>query len=184
MKKVLLGVLISAFIMSCNDEKKEAATPETGMAAPPEKAGDELLPMSEADAAKASMSAFTKKDVDGLTANYDDNIRSYQSGGDSLIGKQAVKDYWTGRMKIIDSLEYSDIIVLPIKVVNSQSQYHTPGKWALTWAFVHVKYINGKKLNFWSHTDSHYNDAGKVDIIISYIDRAPLNEATKGIKMK
>jgi hypothetical protein len=184
MKKVLLGVMLSAFIMACNNEKKEeAATPDTGMAAPPEKkAGDELLPMSEADGAKASLAAFTKKDVDGMTSNYDDNAKFYWSGGDSLIGKQAIKDYYVGRTKLIDSINYSDIIVLPVKVANSQSPYHTIGKWVLVWAYAHVKYVNGKKLNFWFHNDYHYNDAGKVDVAIQYIDRAPLNEATKGIK--
>jgi hypothetical protein len=180
MKKILLGVFISAFIVSCNDEKKEeSAVPVDASAAI---AGDELLPMSEADGVKAGLTAFTKKDVDGMTSTYDDNVKYYWSGGDSLVGKQAVKDYWVGRTKLIDSIEYSDIIVLPVKVVNSQSPYHSPGKWVLSWFNVHVKYINGKKLNFWAHNDYHYNDAGKVDIAIQYIDRAPIMEATKGIK--
>lgn len=184
MKKILLGVFISAFIVSCNDEKKEESpAADSGTAAATEKmAGDELLPLSEADGVKAGLDAFTKKDVDGMTSNYDDNVKYYWSGGDSLIGKQAVKDYWTGRTKLIDSISYSDIIVLPVKVANPQSTRQAPGKWVLSWTFVHVKYVNGKKLNFWTHTDYHFNDAGKVDIAIQYIDRAPIMEATKGIK--
>ena len=184
MKKIFLGVLLSAFIMSCNDEKKDdEAKSDAGMTVTADKKnGDELLALSEGDGVKAGLEAFAKKDVDGMLANYDDNAKYFWSGGDSLIGKQAIKDYYVGRTKIIDSLNFSDIIVLPVKVANPQSSHQAPGKWVLAWSFVHVKYVNGKKINFWTHTDYHYNDAGKVDIAIQYIDRVPLMEATKGIK--
>jgi len=181
MKKILFGVFLSALIISCNNEKTEAPASTDAKATTPATAGDEILPMSEADGAKAAMAAFANKDVDAMSASYDDNIKYYWSGGDSLIGKQAVKDYYVGRTKIIDSISYSDQIALPIKVNVSQSVYHRTGKWVLLWSFVHVKYTNGKKLNFWTHNDYHYNDAGKVDIAIQYIDRAPLMEATKGL---
>jgi len=183
MKKILLGVLISAFIVSCNDEKKEEAVATESTAATPEKkAVDELLPLSEADGVKAAMSAFSKADVDGMISNYDDNIRYRWSNGDSLVGKQAVKDYYLGRWKIIDSLEFTDHVVLPVNVANSQTKYQLPGKWVLHWAFAHVKYKNGKKIDFWIHNDYHFNEAGKVDLAIQYIDRVPIMEATKGIK--
>ena len=35
---------------------------------------------------------------------------------------------------------------------------------------------------FWTHADYHYNDAGKVDVAIQYIDFHPIREATKGMK--
>ena len=115
-----------------------------------------------------------------MSAAYDDNIRYYFSGGDSLIGKQAVKDYYTGRWKLIDSITYSEQIYLPIRINESQSpQYATPGKWILTWGFAHVKYKNNKRLNFWVHTDYYYNDAGKVATVVQYLDRHPIMEATK-----
>ena len=180
MKKILLGVFISAFIISCNNEKKDEQTPATP-AAEAAKTGDELLNLSEGDGIKNAMAAFSKGDIDGMTASYADNVRYLWSGGDSLIGKQAVKDYYTSRWKLIDSLNFSDHVVLPVKVNNVQTPYQAPGKWVLHWAFAHVKYKNGNKLNFWLHNDYHYNDAGKVDVAIQYIDRAPLNEATKSL---
>ncbi|HLF45517.1 MAG TPA: nuclear transport factor 2 family protein [Chitinophagaceae bacterium] len=181
MKKLLLGVFLSAFLFACNDEKAESTGTTDAATTTETKTGDELLALSDGDGVKSAMAAFSKGDVDGMTSNYDDNVRYLWSGGDSLIGKKAVQDYYNGRWKLIDSLDISDHIVLPVKVNVQQSPYHTLGKWVLHWGFVHVKYKNGKKLNFWIHNDYHYNDAGKVDIVIQYIDRHPLMEATKDL---
>ncbi len=184
MKKILLGVFISAFMISCSNEKKEdKAASNTGTTVGSEKKpASEMLDLSEGDAVKSSMTAFSKADIEGMTALYDDNVRFLWSSGDSLIGKQAVKDYYTGRWKLIDSLNFSEQIVLPVKVNEMQTATNpAPGKWVLHWGFVHVKYKNGKKLNFWVHNDYHYNDAGKVDVAIQYIDRHPIMEATKGL---
>lgn len=186
MKKLLFGVFISAFIISCNDEKKEekpAATEPTATSETKKPAATEILDLSEADGIKAGFAALAKGDVDAMTAGYDDNVRYLWSGGDSAIGKKAVMDYWNGRLKLIDSLNFSEVILLPIKINESQSpKYATVGKWVLAWNFSHVKYKNGKTLHFWVHTDYHYNDAGKVDAVVQYIDRAPINAATMGMK--
>ncbi len=182
MKKILLGVFISASMIACNDEKtegKSATTDAAATATVDSKTTDELLAVSEGDGVKSAMDAFANKDVDGMTAGYDDNIRYLWSGGDSLVGKQAVKDYYNGRWKLIDSLSFSDHVVLPIKVNNVQTPYQAPGKWVLHWAFAHVKYKNGKKLDFWVHNDYHFNDAGKIDVAIQYIDMHPIKEANK-----
>lgn len=185
MKKILLGMFLSAVLFACNNEKTES-TESTETTAPAvseteTNSGDVLLPLSEGDGVKNAMTAFSNADVAGMTSNYDDNVKYFWSGGDSLIGKKAVQDYYNGRWKLIDSLSFSDQIVLPVKVNVSQSPYHTLGKWVIHWAFVHVKYKNGKKINFWIHNDYHYNEAGKIDVAIQYIDRQPLIEATKGM---
>jgi len=184
MKKVFLGLLLSAFLLSCNNEKKTdttvdgATTDSTG-----KKAATELLELSEADGIKAGFAALSRGDVDGMTSTYDDTVRYFWSAEDSVISRQAVIDYWKGRWKLIDSLNFSETIVLPIRVNESQSpQYAPTGKWVLAWTFSHVKYKNGKTLHFWVHTDYHYNEAGKVDRVIQYIDRHPIMEATKGLK--
>ena len=183
MKKFLFGVLISAFFISCNDKAEEKTTSETSApTTETKKPATEILDLSEADGVKAGSVAFTKGDIDGMTANFDDNVKYYFSGGDSLDGKQKVKDYYTGRWKLIDSVIYSETVLLPIKINESQSpQYATLGKWVLTWNLVHVKYKNGKWLHFWIHTDYHYNDAGKVNTVVQYIDRHPIMQATKGM---
>ncbi len=182
MKKILLGVFLAAFLFACNNEKTESTGTTDATAATTEvQTGDEILPMSEADGVKTSFAAFSKGDIDGMTANYDENIRFYWSGGDSLIGKKAVHDYYTGRWNLIETLEFAQHVVLPVKVNVSQAPGHTTGKWVLHWGNVNVKYKNGKKISFWVHNDYHYNDAGKIDVSIQYIDRQPLLEATKGM---
>lgn len=184
MKKIFLALTLAAFLFACNNEKKEdkaSTDATTGTTTTDKKTTDELLDMSNGDGVKNAMMAFSKGDIDGMTASYDDNIKYRWSNGDSLTGKQAVKDYYNGRWKLIDSLSFSDHVVLPVRVNNVQTPYQVPGKWVLHWAFVHVKYKNGKKIDFWVHNDYHYNDADKVDLAIQYIDRHQLMEATKDL---
>jgi len=182
MRKLFFGVICSLLIVACNEKKEEPASDAATIASAAgddKKTGDELLPMSEADAAKAGLMAFAKGDIDGMTANYDDNVLYTWSSGDSLRGKKAVADYYKGRWALIDSFSYSDFIAVPLMARVQQSQAAPPGKWVLTWAFAHVKYKNGKKLDFWVHNVNHYNDAGKVDFVGQYVDRHPIIEATK-----
>jgi len=182
MKKFLFGVLVSTIIISCAEKAEEKPKEETTpVTTETKKTGDEILAMSEADGAKNSLMAFAKGDVAGMTANYDDNAKYYWSSGDSLTGKQAIADYYTGRWKIIDSVNIIGQVVLPVKVNVSQAQGHSLGKWVLVWSNLQVKYKNGKTIRFWTHADYHYNDAGKVDVAVQYIDRHQILEATKGM---
>ena len=182
MKKILFGVFICAFLFACNEKAEEStdSTNATSTAtAVTNKTTDEVLPMSEADDAKNSLLAFAKGDVNGMTAHYDDNAKYYWSSGDSLVGKQAIQDYYNGRWKIIDSIKVIDQVVLPVKVNTSQAPEHVLGKWVLVWSKMQVKYKNGKTIGFWTHADYHYNNAGKVDVGIQYIDRHQIMEASK-----
>jgi len=188
MKKFFLGVIISAFLLSCNSEKKDDTTKAdnttTAVSASDKKAASELLDISAGESVKQSFEAFAKGDVEGMVANFDDNIRYIWSGGDSLRGKKAVQDYYKGRWNLIDSLSITEPILLPVQVNESQSKYAPVGKWVLYWAMVDVKYKNGKKINFWMHNVNHFNDAGKVDFVGQYLDRYPVMEATKGMMNK
>lgn len=184
MKKIIFGILLSSFFVACNNEKKDdkAATDgSTTIATSDKKIADEMLDKSEGEEVKNSWAAFSRGDIDGMSANYDDNIHYLWSNGDSLVGKKAVQDYYKGRWKLIDSINYSEHILMPIKMNVSQSKFAPLGKWVLYWTLVHVKYKNGKKLDFWSHTVNHYSDAGKIDFIGQYLDRHPIIEATKDL---
>ena len=103
------------------------------------------------------------------------------SGGDSLVGKQAVKDYYLGRWKLLESVSFSNDIFLPVQVNVSPNGAAPAGKWMLHWVQVDAKYKNGKAITFWLHNASHYGENGKVDYVAQYIDRLPLMEATKGM---
>ena len=186
MKKIISLFFIAVFLFACNNEKKDetAAAPEVKTDKP--MAPIEIIWDSNfVNSVKTSMAAFQNKDVEAYTANMDDQIKFRWSGGDSLVGKQAVKDYYTGRFNIIDNIKFSNPIFLPVMANASPNGGATPGgKWMLNWYQVDVKYKNGKAIKFWVHNASHYNAAGKVDESSQYIDRAPIMEATKDMVKK
>ena len=176
-------IVIAAVLFGCNNEvkKDDGATTDTKSAT--SKAPVELINDSNLiNATKATFTAFENKDIEGYTANLADNVMFRWSGGDSLVGKQAVKDYYTGRFNIIDNIKYSNHIFLPIMSnVSPNGGATAAGKWMLTWFQTNVKYKNGKAIQFWAHNAQHYNDAGKIDIFAQYIDRHPIIEASKDL---
>lgn len=184
MKKMFLLAAVAMLLFACSNEKKDDAKTEgtstSTMSSTDKKPAAELLDPSLADPIKKSFAAFAKGDIDGMTADYDDNIRYSWSGGDSAIGKKAVQDYYAGRRKLIESINFSGEIALPLQVNESQQPKYAPnGKWVLYWTMADVTYKTGKKINFWMHNVNHFNDAGKIDFIGQYIDRYPIIEATK-----
>jgi SnoaL-like domain len=184
MRKFFLFAFCAVVLSACDDAKKdEPAAASTTASATDKKPMLEIMDMSSADVVKKSNEAFAKGDIDAMTADFDDNIRYTWSGGDSLIGKKAVQDYWKARWGIIESLSFSEHIFVPVLANESQSQYAPAGKWILHWNMVNAKYKNGKSTMFWSHSVNHLNDAGKIDFIGMYYDRAPLNKATEGMTL-
>lgn len=186
MKKIFIFAAGCLVLLACNNEKKDDkkmddTTSTTTVSNGDKKPASELLELSAADPIKKSFAAFAKGDVDGMTADFDENIRYTWSAGDSAIGKQAVKDFYTNRWKMIQSISYSNDIVLPIQVNESQSPAAPTGKWVLYWTQADVTYKNGKNLKFWMHSVNHFNDAGKVDFVGQYLDRHPIMEATKDL---
>ncbi|MBL0183633.1 MAG: nuclear transport factor 2 family protein [Chitinophagaceae bacterium] len=187
MKKILSVILVSAFLVACNNEKKD----ETAAAAPEVKSDKAQAPVelimdsNFVNGTKATMAAFQNKDIEGYTADMADNIIFRWSGGDSLVGKQAVKDYYTGRFNIIDNIKFSNPIFLPVMAnVSPNGGATASGKWMLDWYMVNVKYKNGKAIGFWVHNTMHYNAAGKIDQATQFIDRHPIMEATKDLVKK
>lgn len=189
MKRIFILAASCMILFACSDKKKEddkkTDDGKTTVSTGDKKPATELLDISAGDAVKKSFDAFSKGDVDGMTADFDDNIRYTWSGGDSLIGKQAVKDYYAGRLKLIKSISFSNQIILPLQVnVSQQPAAAPPGKWVLYWQMTDVTYKNDKNIKFWGHSVNHYNDAGKIDFVGMYLDRHPIMEATKDLMPK
>ena len=185
MKKIISVIFIAAFLFACNEEKKDETAAAEVKSDKPMAPVELIMDSNFVATVKATMTAFENKDVDGYTANMDDNIKFRWSGGDSLIGKQAVKDYYTGRFNIIETIKFSNPIFLPLMANQSPNGGVTAaGKWMLYWYMVNVKYKNGKELHFWSHQANHYNSADKIDESAQYIDRHPIMEATKDLVKK
>lgn len=181
MKKIISVFFVASILFACNSAEKKAEVTSTEAKSETGKAPVELINDSNfINSVKAAFTAFENKDIEGYTANLADNVMFRWSSGDSLVGKQAVKDYYTGRFNIIDNIKYSNHIFLPMMSNVSPNGGVTPaGKWMLTWFQTNVKYKNGKAIQFWAHNAQHYNDAGKIDIFAQYIDRHPIMEASK-----
>ena len=179
MKNLLVWALCSIVVLffACKDAAPanvtgtETAKSET--ATPPAEFGDPKY----GEMFQTNLDAFSKKDIATWISAFSDDARYDWNGGDSLVGKQAIQDYWTKRMnETIESLTFSEHVVLPMKVNTPQSGEQT-GNWVLAWYKVDSKYKNGKTMSQWLHTLHHFNADDKIDQQILYIDRAPINEA-------
>ena len=166
------------FLSACNDAKpveetaQQVASDSTGAVAPAEFADP-----SYGAIVKTGLANFAKGDVAAWMESYADNAVYAWNNGDSLAGKAAISEYWTKRRtEVIDSITFSNEIVLPIKV-NTPQSVEAPGVWVLTWYQIHAKYKTGKYMDQWSHTDTHFNADGKIDRVIQYIDRAVIKAA-------
>ena len=185
MKKLLSLAAGCCILLACNNQPATETTAKTEDAAATA-AGSKTSAPQDAEFAdpkymetgKAALAAMSKGDVAGWLANYADNAVYIWSAGDSLAGLPAITKYWTERRsKVIDSITFSNDIWLAIKVNKPQRGPDMPGVWLMGWYQFLSKYKNGQKAGGWIHMDMHFNEAGKIDRAIQYIDRAPINAA-------
>ena len=187
MKKLLSWVAGCCILLSCNYNRAAETTTENAKDTIPGagQAGTKQAEFADGryvEMGKKMLSQFAAGNIDEWLNNFADSAMYRWSSGDSLAGKQAIANYWKERRaKVIDSIQTSNDIWIPIKVNTPQQGPDIPGIWLLNWHQVNVKFKNGKRLMFWVHTDVHYNSDDKVDRMIQYIDRAPINKAL-GIK--
>jgi hypothetical protein len=180
MRNLLFGAAACCLFFSCNSAGTATATKDTTAtaAAPATPPQSEFADARYTEMGKKALAQLSSGDIAGWMEGYADNAVYTWSSGDSLAGKAAIAKYWTERRgKVIDSIAFVNDIWLPIKVNQPQKGPDVPGIWLLSWYEVHVKYKNGARLGFWVHTDMHYNSADKIDRVIQYIDRAPINKA-------
>lgn len=184
MKKLLSLAAGCCILLACNNQPAaESSKSETPAAAAADAPATTPRDVDFADAkymdiGKAALAAMSKGDVAGWLSGYADNAVYIWSAGDSLSGLPAISKYWTDRRsKVIDSITFSNDIWLAIKVNKPQRGPDMPGVWLMGWYQFLSKYKNGQKAGGWIHMDLHFNDAGKIDRAIQYIDRAPINAA-------
>ncbi len=174
MKKVLFAFCCSAIMIACN--KPQETTPAEQTPVEPPQA--EFADPKYVDIGKQGIAALAAGDVDGWMASFADNARYYWNGGDSLVGKQAITDYWKDRRgNVIDKLEFNNDIWTPLKINKPQRGPDQVGVWLLCWYQVTSTYKNGGTMTQWVHTDLHFDANDKVDVVVQYIDRAPINAA-------
>jgi hypothetical protein len=181
MRKILISFLVAGFLFSCKDKKEEPAKDETMVktsATEEQSKASEFADEKYMAWGKQRQQQFQDGDIDTWAQQFADNAVYIWSSGDSLAGKQAIIDYWKNRRKnVIQSVTFSNDIWLPIKVNKPQKGPDLPGVWLLSWYQVNATYKTGKSLQFWVHTDLHFNNEDKVDRLVQYIDRAPINAA-------
>ncbi|ULQ54637.1 nuclear transport factor 2 family protein [Flavihumibacter fluvii] len=182
MKKFLVGLFISAILIACNNEKPAEQKDESSAVPVPEA---KMQPVEFADPkymemGKNALAALSKGDVAGWMNGYADNAVFQWNNLDSAVGKAAITDYWTKRRtESIDSITFTNMIFLPVKVNQPQS-IEQPGVWLLGWYTVNAKYKKtGKRMIQLLHTDIHFNSSDQIDRVIMYIDRVPVNAAMK-----
>jgi hypothetical protein len=168
-----------AFAMGCAKKEEKAPEPAPGAApvvATPQPT--EIANPKYIDMGKKDLASLNANDLDTYMNSFAENARYYFSGGDSLIGKEAISTFWKKRFAdVVDKAVFSNDVWTPLKVNQSQQKQDIPGVWLLSWYRVNVQYKNGQKLGYWVHTDLHYDAMDKIDIAILYMDKAPINKA-------
>jgi len=181
MKKLIILATGCIILYSCNSDKKTDAgeqkvSAETSTEKKPQQSefGDQKF----VDWGKKHLAEFENGDMDSWLSAFADNAKYYWSNGDSLVGKQAITDYWKKRRgDVIKSIKFNNDIWLSLKVNTPQKGPDLPGNWLMSWYQVNVTYANGKSLGFWTHTDQHFDANDKIDQTVQYIDFAPINKA-------
>lgn len=185
MRKIFTALFACGILAACNDNS--ALKSDTGTvkdSSVTSSSGE--IPQSEfadakyTDIGKRLLQQFSSGDIDTWKNNFADNAVYIWSAGDSIVGKEAIANYWKDRRKnYLDSISISNDIWIPLKVNRPQQGPDLEGIWLLNWHLVQAKYKTGKRLTFWVHADYHFDANDKIDRAINYVDRAPINEATK-----
>jgi hypothetical protein len=175
MKKLLIALFSVAALIACN---KPAEKPQEAVEEVKPTPDIEFSDAKYTEIGKRGIAALSAGDVDSWMAGYADNARYLWSSGDSLVGKEAISKYWKDRRSnVIDSITFTNDIWLPVKVNKSQRGPDRPGVWLFSWYFIDTKYKNNQRVKMWVHTDMHFDASDKIDVVVQYLDRAPINAA-------
>jgi hypothetical protein len=174
---LLLAIPIAIACNSGSDSKTEAAAVDaTASPAAPDTL--ELLPSSSTAMARQALEAYAAGNMDAFVENLAEDVRLYHPApGDSLIGRQAVKDYFTARRATADSITLVNPVMLGLR--NNLSSNVPPGDWLFSWYTYRIKYKTGKSANIPIHIAQHVNASGKSDLMYMYYDVHRIMEASK-----
>ena len=183
MKRLLSLAFITSLFFACSNSKPAdtaATTSDSAVAAAPAKPQPvEFADTKYADIGRKGNDALSSGDIDGWMSAFADNAVYQWNNGDSLAGKAAITAYWKKRRgEVIDSISFTNAIWLPIKVNQPQS-VEQPGVWLLGWYRTSAKYKTGKRMTQWIHTLMHFDANDKIDRVLQFLDRAPINAAAK-----
>ena len=99
------------FLFACNNEKKDDKSSTTSTTGETPQA--EITDAKYTDMGKKVLSSLASGDMATYAGLYADTAKYHWNGGDSLVGKPAIVEYWTKRRHdVIDSLKFSQDIWL------------------------------------------------------------------------
>ena len=175
MKKVFFMLCCGAFVLSCNKPQESATPPPQTPVEPPQA---ELVDGRYAEIGKQGIAALAAGDIDKWMEPFADNARYLFNAGDSLVGKQAIADYWKDRRtNVIEKIEFTSDIWTPLKINKPQKGPDRAGVWLLCWYKVTASYKGGGTMSQWIHTDLHFDANDKIDLVVQYLDRAAIAAA-------
>jgi hypothetical protein len=179
MRKVLILLLVPVLILSCQTRTAEGKEETANLSGSTADKAAEFADAKYTEIGRRHSIMFENGNIEGWAGMFADNAVLIWSGGDSLAGKKAIIDYWVNRRdKVVESIDLENDIWLPVKVNKSQQDQDVPGVWLLHWHQFTTKYKNGKTLTGWVHTDYHFNADDKIDRMVQYLDRAPIQATT------
>lgn len=177
MKNLIVLIACMTLLWSCHQPKQEEVVQNSEVVEKPAPLafGD----MKRSDLCKEAMTQMSNGNIDGFVSSFADDAIYRFNAGDSLVGKPAITAFWKERRtNVIDKLEFSNFVWLAIDVNESQ-QGVRHGNWLLSWYKTSATYKTGKSMTQWMHTLYHFDAEGKIDEVIHYLDRAPVNAAAK-----
>jgi len=176
MKRFLIFAIPLFIACNAGEESKTDAAD----VAPQTEAQDSLvvLPSSSTDNARKAVEGYVAGNMDAFRENMSEDIRLYHpAAGDSLLGLQAVVDYYSKRRSEAESIQLLDPIFLGVR--NNVGLNVMPGDWIMSWYRFQIKYKSGKSVELPIHTVQHLNASGKTDMMAMYYDLHRVMEASK-----
>lgn len=181
-KTIAMAIAISSFFACMNQktEDKAATTTDSAAVATAKPQPVEFADAKYVDIGKMGNASLSAGNIDTWMNSFADNAVYVWNNGDSLAGKPAITAYWKKRRAdVIDSINFTQDIWLAVKVNQPQQAIQAPGNWLLGWYLTSAKYKTGKRMAQWIHTAMHFDANDKIDRVIQFLDRAPINAATK-----
>jgi hypothetical protein len=125
------------------------------------------------------LTSLCKGDLESFIKNYAEEARYRWNYGDSLVGRQAIYDYWKERRtSVIDTITYKNETWLAIKA-NRPPKHITPGVYVLNWSDFTVTYSNGSSIVMNIHTIFGFDTNDRLISTRQYVDRSLIADALK-----
>jgi hypothetical protein len=169
--KNLLLLLTCGILLACNQSKHESQIAEK----PPVEIADSKY----IDLSKVALTALCQGNVDGFIQSYSDDAKFHWNYGDSLVGRQAILEYWKERRSsVIDTIAFTNEIWLAVKA-NVPTQNVGPGVYVFSWAQYDIKYLNGNSISMNIHMVFGIDSTDQINFTYQYLDRLLISNALK-----